>query len=225
MSRGALFRFSNVEVNGLPARCQFGIARIEEFSSDFHPDGQKASESSKKLPVLEEDEDIVMEDAYGSTTTGKVVLNRANWLVKKVKPTKSVSKDRTDATKDVQLLNSVMYFSPNVAETRYVPIEGPWPQVLEMKIYWTRSRLDDHVAILDRNERLHPQVFLWGTVKKVIDNPSAYRWGKMRDKDGQWHYEVYGKIALRIQGADVRVAWKLNKGRKWGKLEGKIDAL
>ena len=83
------------------------------------------------------------------------------------------------------LPDQAVYVSLLVAETRYIPVKGTWPQILEMRLYGTRRGLEDHILLLDKNGRPRPGIFFGGR-RRIVD------------LDGVMQLETYRKVALRI---------------------------
>ncbi|KAK3653759.1 hypothetical protein LTR22_011138 [Elasticomyces elasticus] len=196
IARGALYRYTNVELRGLPSTESFGIAQIENYDPKVHLDAVKLLTKAGKPRVKPTHNPAVVEkDLFDDKI--KIVHNR--WV-------------------------SIM--SKGAIKEPGQPIESEHWQLyyafedqkdIPQTVYWTEGDIKDHDSILEQGmgdmadgAKLRPDIQVWDELKLPLPDLAALDY-KLEKTSFEPSYKIWYRLKVNIDGANVGINYQIAK--------------
>ncbi|KAK4575250.1 hypothetical protein LTR86_001102 [Recurvomyces mirabilis] len=192
VTKGALYRYKSIRQGTLDPLGSFGIGQDEEWNPSLHPD-------ATIFPEREPDPDLV--EYHRIYTDSPTVYER--WL-----PLLSAVQQGNHNSKPIST-TAWQQTHPDVADDH-----------MTLQIYWTDRAIAAHDPILTHKHlrvpgcRLRDGIEPWGAplVFELQDlKGMGYKLHKLKNKQRDEVFELYYRVKLECDGANVRVNWQVLK--------------
>ncbi|KAK3628242.1 hypothetical protein LTR56_018756 [Elasticomyces elasticus] len=195
---GALWRYSDIQVRGLPSSCSFGVGRVERYDPDIHPDaiGERPSRASRKAAP---NWDIVVADKFDPQERN--VYDRWACLL----PKGTVKKPGHSVTTETW-------------QQYYVYRDD---EEIHQQIYYTELDIEEHEPILAKGRaallpgaELREGIEPWGG-PLIFRLPDLEEMGferlEQEDEEDDREYEIWYRLKMTCNGTNINVSFQIAK--------------